>query len=138
MLWIKALHIIAVVSWYAGLLYLPRLFVYHAGATDAISQQRFVVMEKKLYWFIMTPAMLVAVGAGLMLLGYGYRGGWLAAKLFLVLLLLLFHASCYYYLRRLRGAAAHYPSPRFFRWYNEVPTVLLIAIVILVVVKPWA
>lgn len=141
MLWIKAFHVIAVVSWFAGLLYLPRLFVYHTQCdddADAAARARFETMERKLYWFIMTPAMLAALTFGMWMLTFGFRGTWLNIKLLLVLVLILFHASCYYYMRRLRHSVATAPCARFFRWYNEIPTALLIAIVVLVVVKPFA
>ena len=137
MLWVKAFHIVAVVSWFAGLFYLPRLFVYHSRTDDALGYDRFVLMERKLYRAIMTPAMVLTVALGLWLwLGFGIAGNWLYAKLALVFLLLIFHFYC--------GAlivdfAAHRNrhGQAFYRWLNEVPTFLLIAIVILVVVKPW-
>src|SRR3954467_570333 len=137
MLWIKSLHLIFVVSWFAGLFYLPRLFVYHAGATDAISLDRFKVMERRLYRGIMMPAMLLTLASGLWLwLGFGFQGGWLHAKVFLVVLLVAYH----FWLRRMLGdfaRDANRRSDRFYRIVNELPTVLLIAIVILVVVKPF-
>jgi putative membrane protein len=137
MLWIKALHIIFVVSWFAGLFYLPRLFVYHAQASDPVSIERFKVMERKLYRGIMMPAMILTVGSGLwMWLRYGYSGGWLNAKVVLVVLLVAYH----FWLRKLLGDFAHDRNRRthvFYRWVNEAPTVLLIAIVVLVVVKPF-
>jgi putative membrane protein len=137
MLWLKAVHIIFVVSWFAGLFYLPRLFVYHAQAADAPSNERFKVMERKLYRGIMMPAMLLTVASGLWLwLGYGFTGGWLHAKVTLVVLLIAYH----FWLRKLLGDFARDANRRshvFYRWVNEVPTVLLIAIVILVVVKPF-
>jgi putative membrane protein len=137
MLWLKAFHIIFVVSWFAGLFYLPRLFVYHAQAADAPSNERFKVMERKLYRGIMMPAMLLTVASGLWLwLGYGFTGGWLHAKVTLVVLLIAYH----FWLRKLLGDFARDANRRshvFYRWVNEVPTVLLIAIVILVVVKPF-
>jgi len=135
--WIKALHIVFVVAWFAGLFYLPRLFVYHAQSRDEVSRERFKVMERKLYRGITTPAMVLAVASGLWLwLGYGFQGAWLNAKLVLVVLLLAYH----FWMRHLmlefaRDANRH--SDRFYRWVNEVPTVLLVAIVILVVVKPF-
>jgi putative membrane protein len=137
MLWIKALHLIFVVSWFAGLFYLPRLFVYHAVATDGISVERFKVMERRLYRGIMVPAMVLTVGSGLWLwLGFGFSGGWIHAKVFLVVLLVAYH----FWLRKLLGDFARdanrHPE-RFYRLVNEVPTLLLIAIVILVVVKPF-
>ena len=94
MLWIKTFHIVAVVSWFAGLLYLPRLFVYHAECDDEIGRQRFCVMEKRLFWRIMTPAATAAVALGLALLGFEYRGNWIIIKIILVLALLAYHAYC--------------------------------------------
>src|SRR3974390_1538721 len=92
MLWIKALHVIFLVSWFAGLFYLPRLFVYHAQAEDAASRERFKVMERRLYRGIMTPAMALTVLSGLWLwFGFGFSGAWLYAKVFLVALLLAYH-----------------------------------------------
>jgi putative membrane protein len=137
MLWIKALHIVFVVAWFAGLFYLPRLFVYHAQAEDAASRERFKVMERKLYRGIMTPAMVVAVGTGLWLwLGYGITGGWMHAKVALVALLVAYH----FWMRALmsdfaRDANRH--THVYYRWVNEIPTVILFAVVALVVVKPF-
>jgi len=136
MLWIKSLHLIFVVSWFAGLFYLPRLFVYHAQATDGISLERFKVMERRLYRGIMMPAMILTLASGLWLwLGFGFAGGWIHAKVFLVGLLVAYH----FWLRKMLGdfaRDANTRSERFYRVVNELPTVLLIAIVILVVVKP--
>jgi len=137
MLWIKALHLIFVVSWFAGLFYLPRLFGYHAAATDGVSLERFKVMERRLYRGIMVPAMVLTLVSGAWLwLGFGFRGGWLHAKVFLVVLLVAYH----FWLRKLLGDFARdanrHPE-RFYRVVNEVPTLLLVAIVILVVVKPF-
>ena len=126
-----------VVSWFAGLFYLPRLFVYHASAEDAPSRERFKVMERKLYRGIMTPAMVLTVATGLWLwLGYGITGAWLHAKVALVVVLIVYH----FWLARLRldfERDANRRTHVFYRWVNELPTVLLIAIVILVVVKPF-
>jgi protoporphyrinogen IX oxidase len=137
MLWIKSLHLIFVVSWFAGLFYLPRLFVYHASATDAPSIERFKVMERRLYRGIMMPAMVLTLASGLWLwLGFGFSGGWLHAKVALVVVLVAYH----FWLRRLLGdfaRDANTHGERFFRWVNEVPTLFLIAIVLLVVVKPF-
>ncbi|HEX3096731.1 MAG TPA: protoporphyrinogen oxidase HemJ [Usitatibacter sp.] len=137
MLWFKALHIVFVIAWFAGLFYLPRLFVYHAAAADAPSNERFKVMERKLYRGIMVPAMLLTLASGLWLwLGYGFAGGWLYAKLALVILLVAYH----FWMRKLLGDFARDANRRshvFYRWVNEMPTVLLVAIVILVVVKPF-
>ena len=137
MLWIKSLHIVFVVSWFAGLFYLPRLFVYHAGATDGPGNERFKVMERKLYRGIMTPTMVLALVTGAwMWLGYGIGGGWLHAKLALVGVLVAYH---FWLGGRVRefAADANRHSHVFYRWINEVPLVLLFAIVVLVVVKPF-
>ena len=137
MLWIKALHIVFVVAWFAGLFYLPRLFVYHAQAEDGASRERFKVMERKLYRGIMTPAMVITLATGLWLwLGFGFRGGWLEAKVGLVVLLVVYH----FWMRALmsdfaRDANRH--THVYYRWVNEVPTVILFAVVALVVVKPF-
>ena len=134
---VKSLHIVFMVTWFAGLFYLPRLFVYHAQAADAPSSERFKVMERKLYRGIMLPAMVLTVASGLWLwLGYGFAGGWLHAKMTLVAVLVVYH----FWLRKLLGDFARDANRRshvFYRWVNEIPTVLLIAIVILVVVKPF-
>ena len=138
MLWIKSFHIIFMVAWFAGLFYLPRLFVYHTLSDDNISIERFKVMERKLYVGIMTPCMILTVGLGLWLwLGYGFRGGWLHAKLALVLVLIAHH----FYLGKLVNDFKHDRNAHghvFYRWLNEIPTLpVLIGIVILVVVKPF-
>lgn len=137
MLWLKAFHIIFVVSWFAGLFYLPRLFVYHSQAADAVSNERFKVMERKLYRGIMLPAMVLTVVSGLWLVfRYGFNGGWLHAKMALVALLIAYH----FWLQKLARDFARDANRRshvFYRWVNEIPTVLLVAIVILVVVKPF-
>ena len=137
MLWIKSLHIVFVVSWFAGLFYLPRLFVYHADAKDAPSDERFQLMERKLYRGIMTPAMVLTLATGLWIwLGYGVSGAWLHAKVALVAGLVGYH----FWLGSMRHAFARNNNTRshvYYRWVNEVPTVLLVAIVVLVVVKPF-
>ena len=137
MLWLKSLHIVFVVSWFAGLFYLPRLFVYHAQAEDGVSRERFKVMERKLYRGIMVPAMVLALVSGVTLwLGYGFRGGWLQAKLALVAVLVGYHILLRKYLGDFaRDANRH--THVFYRWINEAPVVLLVGIVILVVVKPF-
>jgi protoporphyrinogen IX oxidase len=137
--WIKALHILAVISWMAGMLYLPRLFVYHAGATPGSPQsETFKAMERRLLRGIMTPAMIVTWLAGLWLAydtGF-YREHWLQAKFVLVIALSGLHG---YFARTVRAFAndANENSARFYRIVNEIPTVLLIFIVVLVVVKPF-
>ena len=137
MLWVKAFHIIFVVTWFAGLFYLPRLFVYHAMSDDAVSIERFKTMERKLLVGIMTPSAVLAVATGLWLwLGYGITGGWLHAKIVLVVVLLAYHVWC----ARLTADFKHDRNTRghvWYRWFNEFPVLLLVAIVILVEVKPF-
>ena len=140
MLWIKSLHIIFMVTWFAGLFYLPRLFVYHAMSDDLPSIERFKIMERKLYYGIMTPGAILTIIFGMWLwLGYGISGisgsWWLHAKLFLVTVLVAYH----YYCGRLltdfkldRNRHGHI----YYRWFNEIPVIILIVVVILVVVKP--
>ena len=137
MLWIKAFHIIAVVTWFAALFYLPRLFVYHAMSEDAVSIERFKVMERKLYRGIMTPSAIVALALGLWLwLGFGISGGWLHAKLALVMALVGYHGYCGKLLRDFRDGRNRH-SHIFYRWFNEFPVLILVGVVILVVVKPF-
>lgn len=140
MLWVKSLHIIFMVTWFAGLFYLPRLFVYHTMSNDFPSIERFKVMERKLYYGIMTPGAILTIIFGMWLwLGYGISGiagsWWLHAKLSLVVVLIAYH----YYCGRLltdfkldRNQHGHV----YYRWFNEIPVIILIAVVILVVVKP--
>lgn len=137
MLWVKAFHIIAVVTWFAALFYLPRLFVYHAMSEDATSIERFKVMERKLYRGIMTPSAMLAVALGLWLwLGFGFAGGWLHAKLALVTVLLIYHVYCGKLLKDFRDDRNRHGHV-FYRWFNEFPVLILVAVVILVVVKPF-
>jgi putative membrane protein len=138
-LWLKAFHIIAVIAWMAGLLYLPRLFVYHATAKLGSEQsETFKVMERRLLSYIMTPAMIVTwiLGIALVLQGAWFKAGWLHAKLVLVLILSGLHGAMSKWTRQF-AADRNTHSPKFYRIINEVPTVLLIAIVILAVVKPF-
>jgi putative membrane protein len=138
MLWLKAFHVVAVVAWFAGLLYLPRLFVYHADATDAVGVERFELMERRLF-AITTVGAVAAIGLGLAMIAAApsyLAMGWLHVKLLLVLLVIGYHGWCYKLMRdfaRRRNAR----SARWFRAFNEVPTLLLIAIVVLAVVKPF-
>lgn len=137
MLWIKALHIVCVVAWFAGLFYLPRLFVYHAQSDDAISRERFKVMERKLYRGIMTPTMVLTIVFGTWLwVGYGFRGDWLKAKLVLVAALIAYHFWLGAMVREFARDANRRPHV-FYRWVNEVPLAFLVAIVVLAVVKPF-
>ncbi|KAF0843255.1 putative membrane protein [Methylovorus glucosotrophus] len=137
MLWIKAWHIIFMVTWFAGLFYLPRLFVYHAMSSDETSNARFKIMERKLFYGIMTPGAVLTIAFGLWLwLGYGFSGGWLHAKVSLVVLLVLYHLYCGKLVRDFahdRNQHGHV----FYRWLNEAPVLSLIAIIILVEVKPF-
>ncbi|ODT74905.1 MAG: TIGR00701 family protein [Nitrosomonadales bacterium SCN 54-20] len=137
MLWVKSFHIVFVVAWFAGLFYLPRLFVYHALTTDSAGIARFKIMERKLYYGIMTPSAVVAVVLGLWLwLGYGITGIWLHAKLALVVLLIAYHGYCGKLLADFKCDCNRHGHV-YYRWFNEVPVLILIAVVILVVVKPW-
>jgi putative membrane protein len=135
-LWIKALHIIFVVTWFAGLFYLPRLFVYHAMAEDAPSRERFKIMERKLYWGIMAPGALLAVAFGGWLMSYGVTGTWLHAKLAVVALTVAYHIWCGKLMRDF-ARDANTKSHVWYRWFNEIPVILLAAAVVLVVVKPF-
>ncbi|WP_199509004.1 MULTISPECIES: protoporphyrinogen oxidase HemJ [unclassified Psychrobacter] len=138
--WIKAWHIIAMVCWFAAIFYLPRLFVYHAMSADTVSHDRFIIMERKLYRGIMTPAMIATWVLGLWMVVLGWdvykTQGWLHAKIALVVLLSAYHGSCGYYRKKLMDNP-HYKTHKFWRWFNEVPVFALIFIVILVVVKPF-
>jgi protoporphyrinogen IX oxidase len=143
MLWLKALHVIGVVSWFAGLLYLPRLFVYHAqiqnGAIDdEKGNARFKIMERKLF-MIMTIGALIAAGFGVAMLATApdyLLMRWLHVKLALVLVLIGYHGACFALLQQF-AADRNSHSERWFRMFNEAPALLLIGIVILVVVKPF-
>ena len=139
-LWIKAFHVIFVITWMAALFYLPRLFVYHSSATDEVSRERFKLMEHKLYVIIARPSMLLATGFGLWVLYLGWdafaASGWLWVKLTAVVMLLGYHHFCARILRAF-AADAESHSERFFRMFNEIPALLLIVIVIMVVVKPF-
>ena len=136
MLLVKALHIVFMVTWFAGLFYLPRLFVYHALSSDAIGVERFKVMERKLYYGIMTPGAVLTIVFGTWLwLGYGIGGAWLHAKLALVALLVGYHLYCGKLLRDFKQDRNRHGHV-WYRWFNELPVVLLIAIVLLVVLKP--
>ena len=137
MLWVKALHVVFMVTWFAGLFYLPRLFVYHAQSADSVSIERFKVMERKLFFGIMTPGAVLTVASGVGLwLGWGFSGGWLHAKIALVAVLVVYHGWCAKLLadfKHDRNAHSHV----WLRWFNEFPVLVLTAIVILVVVKPF-
>src|SRR5688500_10169941 len=138
MLWVKSLHIVFMVTWFAGLFYLPRLFVYHAGATDSISLERFKVMERKLFWGIMTPGAVLTIAFGVWLWLGWFRpaSGWLHAKITLVALLAAYHLWCWRLMRAF-AAGRNQRSHVWYRWFNEFPTVVLFATVLLVVFKPF-
>jgi len=140
MLWFKALHIIAMVCWFAAIFYLPRLFVYHAMSDDEISNERFKIMERKLYRGIMTPSAIATIIFGAILIGYNpqfyFSQGWMHAKLFCVALLLLYQVLCWQHLRKFRDDKNE-KTHIYFRFFNEAPVILLIIIIILVVVRPF-
>ena len=136
---LKALHISFVVCWFAGLFYLPRLFVYHAQCEDTPGKERFKIMERKLYWGIMTPSALLAAGLGswmLILSPALLQQGWLHAKFACVLALVVYLLACGHYLKQF-ARDANQRSHVFYRWFNEVPVIFLFAIVILAVTKPF-
>jgi putative membrane protein len=139
-IWIKAFHLIFMVTWFAGLFYLPRLFVYHAAADDSPGIERFKVMERKLYWAIMTPGGVLTVVFGIWLMGL--RGfdwvaatGWLHAKIGLAIVLIGYHAYLGILVRRFADDANR-RSHVYYRWINEFPVLILVAMVLLAVVKP--
>jgi putative membrane protein len=137
--WIKALHVIAVIAWMAGMLYLPRLFVYHCDAeTGSKQSETFKLMERRLLKVIINPAMIVTWLAGLYLAwtGHFFSAGWLHAKLLLVILLSAVHGFFAHWVKDF-AADRNTKSTKFYRIINEIPTVLMIGIVILVVVKPF-
>lgn len=141
MLWVKAFHLIFIVTWFAALFYLPRLYVYHAQTNDADGNARFKIMERKLYRGIMTPSAVLTVVFGFWLLSFYDLSaiksmGWLHAKLTLVGLLLIYHYLCGRYLKQFANDSNQH-SHVFYRWFNEAPVLLLIAVVILAVVKPF-
>ena len=141
MLWVKTFHVIFMVTWFAGLFYLPRLFVYHAMCEDDAGNERFKVMERKLYYAIMTPGAVLTLVFGLWLLfAYAWEAyksmGWLHAKLLLIVALFGYHFYCGRLLKAFKEDRNRHGHV-FFRWFNEVPVLFLVAIVVLVVVKPF-
>jgi putative membrane protein len=138
MLWLKAFHIMAVVTWFAGLLYLPRLYIYHADAVDSISIERFGIMERRLFGIMTIGAVATLVlGAAMLLAAPAYLGmQWLRIKLVLVVLLIAYHLYCYKLMRDFAGRRNTH-SAKWYRAFNELPSLLLIAIVLLAVVKPF-
>ncbi len=137
MRWLKAFHIIFVVTWFAGLFYLPRLFVYHAAASDAVGRERFVVMERRLF-ILMTlgGTLAIAFGISMVAAAPAFLGfPWLRVKLVLVAALIGYHLWCYKLMDDLRNGGSRH-SQRWYRMFNEVPGLLLVAIVVLAVVRP--
>lgn len=140
MLWAKAFHIFFMVSWFAGLFYLPRLFVYHAMATDQAARDQLKIMERKLYRFV-TPMMWLTIGLGLwMLWDYAWSAyasmGWLHVKITLVTLLVIYHFYCGHLVRRF-AADDNRHGHVWYRWFNEMPVLILLPVVILTIVKPF-
>jgi putative membrane protein len=140
MLWTKALHLIFMVTWFAGLFYLPRLFVYHAMAEDSVSIERFKIMERKLYWGIATPggALTLVFGTWTLVLNGipAYAGSlWLWLKLGLVAMLVAYHVTCGYLLREF-GHDRNLHGHVWYRWFNEIPVLMLAGIILLAVLRP--
>ena len=141
MLWVKALHLIFMVTWFAGLFYLPRLFVYHAMSEDQISNDRFKIMERKLFFGIMTPGAILTIIFGFLTLfanGWETYAGtlWLHVKLALIAVLLIYHIYCGKLLLNFKHDRNNH-SHVFYRWLNEFPVLVLVAIIILAVVRPF-
>tara|TARA_R110000868_G_scaffold69261_1_gene204143 strand:+ start:20886 stop:21311 length:426 start_codon:yes stop_codon:yes gene_type:complete len=138
--WILAFHIIFVISWFAGLFYMPRLFVYHAGTHDDVSNQRFKLMERKLHNVIMLPAAILTTITGAWLLSLSWmafsHAAWLYVKLFFVLLLYGYQYHCWKFMKDFRADKNRHTG-KFYRYFNEAPTIALVVIVIMVVVKPF-
>jgi len=140
-MWLKALHLIAMVTWFAGLFYLARLFVYHAMSDDTISRERFKLMERKLYWGITSPCMILTLIFGIwMLINYAWanygHSGWLHAKIALLVGLILYHVQCGRWLKLFkedRNRRGHV----YYRWMNEIPVLFLVGIILLAVLKPF-
>ena len=138
MLWLKALHLIFMVTWFAGLFYLPRLFVYHAMSDDEISRQRFCLMERKLLWGIATPGGMLTLLFGFWLLSYRpdlLSAGWMQLKLILIGALVGYHVWCIFLQRRFaQGDNRH--GHVWYRWFNEAPVIVLVAVILLTVIRP--
>ncbi len=139
-LWVLAFHLMAVICWFAALFYLPRLFVYHAMAEDTLSIERFKLMERKLYRGIANPSMIATVALGLWLVYLNPQAylsqGWFHLKAFLVVVLIGYHHLCLAHMKKLADNSSQ-KSHVYFRFFNEVPVIFMVAIVILVIVKPF-
>ncbi|OOG28779.1 TIGR00701 family protein [Thioalkalivibrio denitrificans] len=134
-LWAKSLHVIFMVTWFAGLFYLPRLFVYHAETRDDAGNERFKVMERKLFWGIMTPGAVLTAGFGLWIMAMNpqaYVAGWMHLKLLLVALLIAYHIWCGLLVRDFKRDANRH-THQWYRWFNEIPVFMLVGIVVLVI-----
>lgn len=141
MLWVKAVHVMFMVAWFAGLFYLPRLFVYHAMSEDQVSKDRFKIMERKLFYGIMTPAAVITTVLGLwMLWDYAWMlyssMGWLHLKLTLAVILIIYHIYCGKLVKDFKQDNNRF-SHVFYRWFNEFPVLILVGIIIAVIVKPF-
>jgi len=140
MLWVKALHLIFMVTWFSGIFYLPRLFVYHAQSTDEVSNARFKIMERKLYYGISTPSAILTLFFGGWLLSFNFsiymQMGWMHTKLTLILLLIIYHLYCAKLLNNFKHDRNKY-SHVFYRWFNEFPVLILVAVILLATVKPF-
>lgn len=136
MLWLKTFHIIFLVSWYAGLFYLPRLFVHHAMTEDAATRARLVIMERKLFWFS-TPWAILTLVLGIVLVSqyFAWTLLWVQIKTLLVIILVIFHLWCGRLMLQFRGPTNPH-SHIWFRWFNEFPLLILVAVVYLVIFKP--
>ena len=138
--WVLAFHLMAVICWFAALFYLPRLFVYHAMADDQPSIERFKLMERKLYRGIANPSMIATVGLGLWLVAMVPQAylsqGWFHVKALLVILLIGYHHMCLAHMKKL-ATDSNEKTHVYFRFFNEVPVIFMVAIVILVIVKPF-
>lgn len=133
---IKTLHIIAMVCWFAGLFYLPRLFVYHAMTQNEISKNQFKIMEHKLFWFIMTPAGSITIISGKLLsFFFNINGNWLHIKMLFVLLLIIYHIYCFKLMEDF-SKNCNFKSHKWYRVFNEIPSIILIACVLLTIFKP--
>ena len=140
-MWLKALHLIFMVTWFAGLFYLPRLFVYHTMSYDKTSRDRFKIMERKLYYGIMTPGAILTILFGtLMLTNYAWQSFgqdlWLHIKLALIVVLIIYHLMCGKFVADFKNDKNKH-SHIYYRWFNEVPVLILVAIIILASVKPF-
>ena len=133
---VKSLHIIAIICWLAAIFYLPRLFVYHSMAEDQVSRDRFKIMERKLLKGIMTPAMVASLIFGFWLLSFGISGTWVVVKIVLVIFMMAYHMWCAATVKKLANDEIKHGHV-FYRWLNELPVVLMVAIVFLVVLKPF-